>query len=154
MTNLVNIIILTKRTHKNAQFCMNKYGRNEIYTSHSRHWQPGFFCGDILESLYSLAKFPMISSILKRVLFFNHSNDFFYCTCSALCEYDFRYLGDIGAIGHLDVCVNGGLTQPFCANSECKLLLKFRHWTYVECVASFSSSTFMFACVCTLFHGS
>lgn len=30
------------------------------------------------------------------------------------------YYGDMGAIGHLDICVNSGLTQPFCANTERK----------------------------------
>lgn len=28
------------------------------------------------------------------------------------------YYGEIGAIGHLDICVNNGLTQPFCANNN------------------------------------
>lgn len=28
------------------------------------------------------------------------------------------YYGDLGAIGHLSICVNNGLTQPFCVNAE------------------------------------
>lgn len=30
------------------------------------------------------------------------------------------YYGDMGAIGHLDICVNNGLTQPFCPNNKRK----------------------------------
>lgn len=28
------------------------------------------------------------------------------------------YYGDIGAIGHVDICVNNGLTQPFCIDNN------------------------------------
>lgn len=28
------------------------------------------------------------------------------------------HYGDFGAIGHLDVCANNGIMQPFCADSE------------------------------------
>lgn len=28
------------------------------------------------------------------------------------------YYGDLGSIGHLDVCVNNGNIQPFCTDSQ------------------------------------
>lgn len=31
-------------------------------------------------------------------------------------------LGDLGSIGHVDVCVNKGITQPFCADATSKIL--------------------------------
>lgn len=30
-------------------------------------------------------------------------------------------LGDLGSIGHVDVCANAGITQPFCADATSKL---------------------------------
>lgn len=28
------------------------------------------------------------------------------------------YYGDFGSIGHLDICVNNGVVQPFCTNAD------------------------------------
>lgn len=39
------------------------------------------------------------------------------------------YYGDIGAIGHVDICVNNGLTQPFCINDNERKCLKM-NWTF------------------------
>lgn len=30
------------------------------------------------------------------------------------------YYGDLGSIGHVDICVNNGNIQPFCADSQSK----------------------------------
>lgn len=30
-------------------------------------------------------------------------------------------LGDLGSIGHVDVCVNNGISQPFCAGATSKI---------------------------------
>lgn len=35
------------------------------------------------------------------------------------------YYGDVGSIGHMDVCVNDGNIQPFCADSRSKTFADF-----------------------------
>lgn len=79
------------------------------------------------------------------------------------------YYGDMGAIGHLDVCVNNGLTQPFCANTErtvlsCQLIRKCYpnshaiefisfHLFFISSGAMYSF-TFVLTHLCALFFGS